>query len=268
MDWYYANRGKQIGPVNDADFEKLVMEGIIRKDTLVWHEGMKDWAAYGTATGSGTGSVAAPAPVQVASAPSPMSPAPPMAAPMAQVPCAECGRQVPSQEAIRHGQLWICADCKPVFLQKIREGASLSASMEYAGFWIRFAARIIDGIIQGIVSWIIVIPMSLAMGSAGQENLGVMIALTLITWVVQLGIMLGYETWFLGKYAATPGKMALGLKVVRSDGSPITYGRACGRFFAVMVSYFTLYIGFIIAGFDEEKRALHDRIADTRVVKK
>ena len=61
--------------------------------------------------------------------------------------------------------------------------------------------------------------------------------------------------------------MAVGIKVIRSDGAPITYGRAAGRFFAEYLSLLTIYIGYIMAGFDEEKRALHDHICDTRVVK-
>ena len=61
--------------------------------------------------------------------------------------------------------------------------------------------------------------------------------------------------------------MACGLKVIRPDGEEITYGRACGRFFADILSYVILFIGYIMVAFDEEKRALHDRICDTRVVK-
>jgi uncharacterized RDD family membrane protein YckC len=61
--------------------------------------------------------------------------------------------------------------------------------------------------------------------------------------------------------------MALGLKVVRPGGGPITPGRAAGRYFSKMVSSMTLMIGYIIAGFDSEKRALHDMICDTRVIK-
>jgi uncharacterized RDD family membrane protein YckC len=61
--------------------------------------------------------------------------------------------------------------------------------------------------------------------------------------------------------------MALGLKVVRPDGGPITAGRAAGRYFAKMISGMILMIGYIIAGFDSQKRALHDMICDTRVIK-
>jgi uncharacterized RDD family membrane protein YckC len=61
--------------------------------------------------------------------------------------------------------------------------------------------------------------------------------------------------------------MALDLKVVRPDGGPISLGRAVGRYFAKIVSGIILAIGYIIAGFDDQKRALHDMMCDTRVIR-
>ena len=76
-----------------------------------------------------------------------------------------------------------------------------------------------------------------------------------------------YEIYFVSTRSATPGKLALGLKIVRADGAPMTTGLAVGRFFAyILDSLIPLYIGFIIAGFDSEKRAVHDYICGTRVV--
>jgi uncharacterized RDD family membrane protein YckC len=60
--------------------------------------------------------------------------------------------------------------------------------------------------------------------------------------------------------------MLLGLKVVRPDGSPLTYWRGFGRYWGTVVSGFTCMIGYIIAAFDDEKRALHDHICSTRVI--
>ena len=69
---------------------------------------------------------------------------------------------------------------------------------------------------------------------------------------------------------ATLGKRALSLRVVKSDGTRLTFGRATGRFFAK--AFITglnprFGIGYIMAGFTDRKRALHDMIADTVVVK-
>ena len=77
---------------------------------------------------------------------------------------------------------------------------------------------------------------------------------------------ISYETIFIGKYGATVGKMACRIKVVTADGGQVSYLRAVGRYFAKLLSAFTLMIGYIIAAFDPEKRALHDRICNTRVV--
>jgi len=65
---------------------------------------------------------------------------------------------------------------------------------------------------------------------------------------------------------ATPGKLALGLKIVRTGGSPISTGLAFGRYLAHLLSGYLLGIGYIMAAFDVEKRALYDRMCETRVV--
>ena len=95
-----------------------------------------------------------------------------------------------------------------------------------------------------------------------------MTAFFIIFYTVTIGVAAAYTTWFLGKYAATPGKMALGLKVITADGGKVSYLKAFGRYFAEIVSGIILNIGYIMAAFDDEKRALHDRICNTRVVKK
>jgi len=84
-----------------------------------------------------------------------------------------------------------------------------------------------------------------------------------------VGTVIGvtYAWFFLSRFSATPGKMALGLKVVRSDGSVLSTGRIIGRYFSEMLSGMILCVGYLMIGFDEERRGLHDRICDTRVIK-
>jgi uncharacterized RDD family membrane protein YckC len=62
--------------------------------------------------------------------------------------------------------------------------------------------------------------------------------------------------------------MAVGIKVVRTDGTRISLARGVGRFFAAMLSGLTLGIGFLMAAFTERKQGLHDMICDTLVVDK
>jgi uncharacterized RDD family membrane protein YckC len=142
--------------------------------------------------------------------------------------------------------------------------------LAYAGFWIRFLAKIIDGLIVGVVVGlpiaIFILPRVLSGSPAQLQSL--LSYLAAPQWqLLETALGLIYSGVFLGKFGATPGKMALGLKVVMPDGSPIGWGRAFGRSAAEIVSRIICFIGYIIAGFDAQKRALHDHIASTRVIK-
>jgi uncharacterized RDD family membrane protein YckC len=88
-----------------------------------------------------------------------------------------------------------------------------------------------------------------------------------LVWFLQFVIGASYETYMIGKYGATLGKMAAKIRVVRADGSKLTYGRALGRYGGKIVSQLILGIGYLMAAFDQEKRALHDHMCDTRVIK-
>ncbi len=167
----------------------------------------------------------------------------------------------------------VCAGCKPLFLQKLSEGLQVqvkAGAFHYAGFWIRFVAKFIDGLILGVVflvPFFIFVFQSARVGAAGRPSLVSEVVPLLLQLVLVLANM-GYSIFFLGKYGATPGKMACKIHVVTAEGGKISYLRATGRFFAEMLSGMVCYIGYIIAGFDEEKRALHDHICNTRVVYK
>ncbi|HTB14212.1 MAG TPA: RDD family protein [Bryobacteraceae bacterium] len=261
MKWYYADAGRQVGPVEDAQLDELVRSGAVRDDTLVWREGMANWQPHSAVRG----------------------PAKPIPIPAAAVPiaaetrfCSECGRPYPAHEMVTIGTATVCAQCKPLYMQRVREGGQPIGVRRYAGFWIRFVARIIDGIILGVVGFIINLPIQMAFGlGASRITTGGDVATALPMMLGTLGVSLAinlvlqaaYEIYFLSSRGATIGKLALGLKVIRADGGPLSTGQATGRFFAYLLdAYFTLTIGFIIAGFDAEKRSLHDRICDTRVI--
>ena len=157
--------------------------------------------------------------------------------------------------------------------------AAMVAGRHYAGFWIRFIAKFIDGIILGVAGVILMIPVLLIFGggagllSMGRGGFGdgalvapAMIGAFAISRLVWLALSVYYDVYFLSKHGATPGKMALGLKVIRTDGGPISPMLAVARHFAEWVSAVIFMIGYIMAGFDPEKRALHDRICETRVI--
>ena len=86
-----------------------------------------------------------------------------------------------------------------------------------------------------------------------------------------IGIILNwlYFTLFeASKKQATPGKIALGILVMDTDGNRITFGRANGRYWGKILSGMTLLIGYLMAAFTQQKQALHDMMADCLVVRK
>lgn len=191
--------------------------------------------------------------------------------PVGQMFCSECGRSFPAEDLARFGANAVCAECKPRFVQRMQEGAPVHAAVVYGGFWRRFAAVFLDGIIMAIVTF----PVNLAVGfmsSSGANNRSptdpsAALGMVGVAYAVSLTLNLAYYVYFLTKKGATPGKMVMGLRVVTASGGPISAGRAVGRFFAQLLSGLILGIGYIMAAFDQEKRALHDHICGTRVVR-
>jgi len=149
------------------------------------------------------------------------------------------------------------------------------AAPRYAGFWIRAAAKLFDWVLLAIVSRQLARVMGLAdidvmqLVQGGMETLEPYTQRLMLLALLDSVMRLAYYWFFLKRYAATPGKLMLGLKVVRADGDPLTHGLIIGRFFSeVLAKYFTLCVGYLVAAFDPEKRAMHDHFCNTRVVKK
>lgn len=183
----------------------------------------------------------------------------------------------PPGDLLQIGNTMVCATCKDVMMQRLREGALPGGlahqGREFAGFWIRVVAVIVDGIILGIAGAIINIPFQLAivgMSTVGNQAavLGGTIGIFAIMMLINVAIAMTYEAWFLVHKGGTPGKLVLSLEVIRADGTRPGWGLAIGRYFAKQLSAWTLGIGYIMAGVDDEKRGLHDRICNTRVIKK
>jgi len=269
MNWHYVNQGQQAGPVTEEELLALVREGKISEETLVWREGMQNWTPFHQA-----GVPTAPAATQPPAfqPPAPVNPN--------EAVCGECGKIFPVDETISYGNMRVCAACKPLFLQKLAEGAKLKPvggdlHWDYAGFWIRFCAKFIDGLILGVPFMVVFFLIAAVSGGFSPSSQRHNDTAPFIVLFLQFGMQLGmialqvcYQTFFIGKYAATPGKMACGLKVVMPDGSPISYKRAAGRAFGELLSAWTCYIGYLMVAFDSQKRALHDHMCSTRVVRK
>jgi uncharacterized RDD family membrane protein YckC len=194
--------------------------------------------------------------------------------------CSQCGRPAPVDELARFGDTLVCPNCKNNYVQKLREGVvPVQPAFRYGGFWIRVAATLIDSIILGVVGSSVEFlllgkafrPLTqIQPNSSPAEALSAFGALMgALAGSTLISIVIGgcYEGFFVSRVGATPGKMALSLKVVRPNGDPVGLSRAVGRYFAKWLSSLTLCIGYIIVGFDSEKRGMHDMICDTRVIK-
>jgi uncharacterized RDD family membrane protein YckC len=139
---------------------------------------------------------------------------------------------------------------------------------EYAGFWLRFAAYIIDTILLSIFQWALAKTIGLD-GSFNFQNGE--FALSKDYWVTVTTNSMVALAYFVfmesSRWQGTLGKRAVGIKVTDLQGNRIGLGRALGRYLGKIVSAFTLLIGYIMAGFTERKQALHDMMASTLVVK-
>jgi uncharacterized RDD family membrane protein YckC len=175
---------------------------------------------------------------------------------------------------------WVCGDCKPAFLSRVMVGGADAAGpfgWHYGGLWIRFGARFIDSFVLAVPFLIlaaVLIPNLLRTPSQPSNPAFAAVGLTFIA----LGFlaMISYEVLMLRYWGATVGKMAFGLKVVRSDSRPLGWGVSFGRFFMWNIvtsgipylNLILMLVSGIMAGTDIEKRALHDRVCDTRVIYK
>jgi uncharacterized RDD family membrane protein YckC len=143
---------------------------------------------------------------------------------------------------------------------------------EYAGFWIRFVAYFIDGMILSVF----ILPIFFLFFAPEVElaelanDMDAMIAfysglsgLWFISFILTLLYFAGMQS---SKYQATLGKMIIGVIVIDEGGNRISMGRGVGRYFAKILSGLIFYLGYIMAGFDSKKQALHDKLASTYVI--
>ena len=114
---------------------------------------------------------------------------------------------------------------------------------EAAGFWRRFVAALIDGILLGIVNGI----LRAILGVGAGTGLGALVSFA-------------YFTYFHGRTGQTPGNAALGIRVVDIDtGEVIGYGRAFGRALVAIASALVLLLGYFWMIWDKHKQTWHDK---------
>lgn len=138
--------------------------------------------------------------------------------------------------------------------------------MDYAGFWKRVAALIIDTLVTGLFGFLLGVVLGfMSIGMQWSQETTMM-----LTQVLQVfGIIVGWLYYTIlesSKLQATIGKMALGIVVTDLAGNRISFGRANGRYFSKFLSAISLGFGFIMAGTTAQKQGLHDKIANCLVM--
>jgi uncharacterized RDD family membrane protein YckC len=150
------------------------------------------------------------------------------------------------------------------------------APLEYAGFWIRLWASIIDSILVAII----VEPILASIYKNVESTTDIMSADVpslilesfrpqgpadvLLSWVLPAIAVILFWVY----RAATPGKMLLRAKIVDAEtGGKPSAGQCIGRYLGYFVSIFTLMLGFLWIAFDPRKQGFHDKLAGTVVVR-
>ncbi len=251
--WYYVDaQGQQQGPVSAAVLIGHVRQGRLRMDSLVWREGWGDWQPVSAASAElGLETVAAPAPPSAPPTDSSTAPAPSGGA---------VSPYAPSAARLEVESGWVN-----------------SGDVVYAGFLRRWAAVFLDAFIIGLVAQIgaaiagAVFAFSLfgGMDTTGGVATAGMVAFYLVFYLIYFVLAgLYYALMESSSNQATVGKLALGIKVTDLEGRRLSFAHALGRWCSAALSYLTLFIGFLMAGYTDRKRALHDFVAGTLVVDK
>jgi len=146
-----------------------------------------------------------------------------------------------------------------------------AAQVDYAGFWIRFAAAFIDGIIVGVALFVIffvigiIVAISAGATASSPDFSGG--GVNLLANVIYFVLYAGYFVYFWGM-GQTPAMRWLGLYVADANtGGPIGFGKASIRLLGYMLSVLICYIGLIWAAFDPRKQGWHDHIAGSVVIR-
>ena len=260
--WYYSTADRtRLGPVAAMDLADLHNGGQLQPGTLVWREGLPDWKPWHEMMAEVLGIAPAPAaPSRAAFA----MPEPALAAATGYDPYALVDRAAPSPYAAPQAAL------------TGRTSVVHGGDVVYAGFWKRVAAYVIDGVIVGIVGFIVqMLVAGVVFGglAAMQTDPGAMFGTVsgvigmLVMYLAPMAIAAAYFGLMQASAnQASLGKLAVGIKVTDDAGGAISFWRGFGRYFALILSSIPLGIGLFMAAFTDRKRALHDMICSTLVV--
>ena len=257
MNWYFEIDGQQQGPVSADRLVSAHQSGVLAETTLVWNESLTDWEPLSRHLEALRRGAASPGNEESDGGPMGI--------------CAYSGKVMPVSDMVAYGDKSIAPEYKDAFVQGLLEGSQLRSNttgeLVYAGFWIRCVAKIVDSLLMAAAAAAVEFPLAMLL-ALGDSELTDNVLIQLFPTVGGQLLVFLYTTIMVWKYGATLGKMAVSIKVIAADENRLSYGRSVARYFAEVLSSITFGIGYIIAAFDDEKRALHDHICATRVVMK
>ena len=200
--------------------------------------------------------------------------------------CSNCGQAFAVAAAMARAPMMSSSVAAPIVggvaAAPAYAGYAAVPRVEYAGFWVRFLAFLIDNAVMGIGFVLILIPLIFLTGLGGiigeihpNEDLndaGIFMLFGLLFLAATVSLL---WTWLYhalmesSEWQATVGKRLLGLVVTDMAGQRVSFGRATGRHFAkIITNMVPAFIGYIMAGFTERKQALHDMLAGCLVLRR
>lgn len=134
---------------------------------------------------------------------------------------------------------------------------------EYAGFWIRLGATLIDMLVMTVI---FIVPLTLIYGE--EFLVGGKIIYGFWDFILRYLVPVFATVWFWRKYSATPGKMVTKLKIVDAiSGEKMHLAQSVRRYFAYILAMLPLGLGIVWVGIDKKKQGWHDKLAGTVVIR-
>ena len=262
--WFYVENEAEVGPVSSQVIKQKVREGVIGPEDEVWKEGLPDWVPARKIKGLFSTTTSRPSPVR--------RPAARPAAPSGDDWLDDLP-DLPDEEAsgmgMAGGGMGGGAVAAPLADRLSRQSRG-GGEFLFGGFWQRFVAVFIDGIILFFVNFAITVVAAgiiaaISQAGPGQPGRPANIV-NLLAGLAQTIIgVLYYAIQESSDAQATIGKRAMSLIVTDTGGNRISFARALGRYFARWLSAITFGIGYLIQPFTARKQALHDLICGTLV---
>ena len=141
----------------------------------------------------------------------------------------------------------------------------------YASWGRRCTAIVVDGLILAL-PFTVTLAVAIAVTGGGEDEDSPAWAAVLFAWLLWIVLPFVYYTFLHGRERGqTLGKRLLGIRVIGEDFRPIGYGRAFGRFLMAWVMWLLCYVPGILDSlwplWDQKNQALHDKVANTIVVR-